>query len=102
MGNKPTHSVVLSIRAEKEIIASFDWYEGQQKGLGNRFTEKVLQRIDNIQRNPELFSKKYKSYREARVAPFPFVIIYRINTKKSIIRIVSVFHTAQNPGKKYQ
>jgi len=102
MENKPAYSTILSGRAEKEILASFDWYEEQQKGLGGRFAEKVLQRIHNIEMNPELFSIKYKSYREANIAPFPFVIIYRINKRKNIIRIVSVFHTAQNPKGKYQ
>lgn len=101
MENKPVYSTILSNRAEKEIIASYDWYEHQQKGLGNKFVEKVLQRIYNIEKNPDFFSFKYKSYREANVAPFPYVIIYRINNRKNIIRIVSVFHTSQNPKKKY-
>ena len=102
MQNKPAYTTILSIRAEKEIIASFDWYEDQQKGLGNRFVEKVLQRIANIEQGPVLFSFKYKSYREANITQFPFVIIYRINKRKNIIRVLSVFHTAQNPIKKYQ
>ena len=101
MQNKQLYFTVLSTRAEKEIIASFNWYEGQQKDLGNRFVQKVLQRIADIEKDPELFSFKYKSCREANLIPFPFVIIYRVNKRKNIIRILSVFHTAQNPNKKY-
>jgi len=32
---------------------------------------------------------------------FPFFIIYRINDRLKIIRIISVFHTSRNPKGKY-
>ncbi|WP_394331107.1 type II toxin-antitoxin system RelE/ParE family toxin [Chryseobacterium soldanellicola] len=30
---------------------------------------------------------------------FPYVLIYKINKEKNIIRIYRVFHTSQNPEK---
>ena len=101
MESKLNYSVLLSVRAEKDLETSFTWYEGQQKGLGSRFIEEVMHRIRKIEQNHELFSIKYKSYGETSVARFPFIILYRINKRKNIIRIVSVFHAAQNPKKKY-
>ena len=101
MANNAGYSAILSIRAEKELITSFDWYENQQTGLGDRFIATVLLRIGIITQTPETFSPKFKSYRETAVAPFPFIIIYRINKRKKIVRIVSVFHTSQDPRKKY-
>jgi plasmid stabilization system protein ParE len=101
VGNKSAYSIVLSVRAEKEILAAFDWYEAQQTGLGTRFVGNVLTRINDVEKNPELFSFRHKSYREANVSPFPFTVIFRVNRRKAIVRIVSVFHSAQNPNRKY-
>jgi len=83
------------------LVDSFGWYEQQQKGLGIRFIKSVKQKIDKIEESPELFAVKHKSYREARVPSFPYLIIYRVYNKEKIVRVFSVFHTAQNPKKKY-
>ena len=101
MEHKLKYSILYTPRAEKDLIDSFTWYERQQKGLGRRFIDTVKQRINKIEQGPELFGTKYKFYREASVPTFPYVIIYRIYNRKKIIRVFSVFHTAQNPKKKY-
>ena len=102
MENKPIYSIVFSRKTEKELVLSFDWYEKQQMGLGTKFLETVLLWFQKIEKNPELFSLKHKSFREAKIATFPFVVIYQIHKKKNIVRVVSVFHTAQSPLKKYK
>lgn len=96
------YTTIYTLKAENDIIETYTWYEHQQKGLGTRYVESVRRRINKIEQNPEIFSAKYKSYREAGVPRFPFVIIYRINKRRKIIRIFSIFHTAQNPAKKYK
>ncbi len=101
MENRTDYSAIISSRAQKEMIRSFDWYEEQQNGLGDRFIKGVLKRISAIEQNPELYSNTFRSYRETGVVTFPFVIVYRIFKKNKTIQIVSVFHTAQNPKKKY-
>jgi len=102
MESKIIYSSILSVRAEKEMSSSWDWYEERQKGLGDRFIEEVIRKISIVEDNPELFPVKYKSYRETMIATFPMLIIYRINKRKRIIRIVSVFHTARSIKAKYQ
>ncbi len=83
-------------------MESYDWYEDQLVGLGSRFIEDVKFWIHKIEQQPDLFSIKYKSYREVSIPTFPFLIIYRINKIKVSVRIVSVFHTARNPKRKYK
>ena len=102
MENKISYPVFLSVRAEKELVSSFTWYEDQQKNLGSRFIDEVFIQIHKIEHNPELYAQKYKLYREVVLPKFPFVIIYRINKPKNIVRIVSVFHTSRNPRTKYK
>lgn len=102
MRDKLIYSLLLSTRAEKEALTSYDWYEEQQKGLGERFMSTLLITLSQIETNPELFSFKCKSYREANLPTFPYVVIYRLNKRKHSIRVVSVFHTSRSPKIKYK
>ncbi len=101
MVSKKTASIISS-RAQKEISVSWQWYEDRQQGLGDRFFNAVLDRIRAIEQNPERYPTRYKSYKETTLEDFPFLIIYRVNKKRNIIRIVSVFHTSKNPKRKYK
>lgn len=101
MTETPIYTSIISAKAAQEIANSWNWYEDKQRGLGDRFITEVLRKIDTIEQSPELFSPKHKSYREALVAVFPVLIIYRIDKRKKLVRIVSVFHTARGVRMKY-
>jgi plasmid stabilization system protein ParE len=100
MANNSGYLTIFSSRVQKEIAKSWDWYEERQPGLGDRFVKEVLAKIKLIEQHPERYPTRYKSYKETPISVFPFLIIYRLNTRKKIIRIVSVFHTSLNPKKK--
>ena len=100
MVSNKTWLVIFSSRVQKEIAKSWEWYEERQPGLGDRFVKEVLAKVKLIEQHAERFPTRYKSYKETPVAVFPFLIIYRLNYRKKIIRIVSVFHTSLNPKKK--
>ncbi len=102
MANNSAFSGILSIRAQKEIIEAWEWYEERQEGLGDRFIKELTRRIHLIEQNPDRYPTRYKSYKETPVPVFPFLIIYRLNRKKKLVRIVSVFHTSLNPKKKFK
>jgi plasmid stabilization system protein ParE len=101
MGSPSAYAAIFSNRARREFIQSWNWYEDRQRGLGDRFLKEVADRVEMIERAPGKFPTRFKSYKETPVPVFPFLIIYRINEKKRLIRIVSLFHTARNPRKKY-
>lgn len=101
MANKPGTSVIISSRAQKEMAESWTWYEDRLVGLGDRFLSEILDRLHQIELNPDRFPTRFKSYKEAPVDTFPFLIIYKISKRSNAIRIVSVFHTSRNPKKKY-
>lgn len=101
MANNAAYSSILSSKAQKEIVKAWEWYEDRHQGLGDRFVKELRNRISLIQQHPDRYPSRYKSYKETSVPIFPFLIIYRINKKKGIVRIVSVFHTSLNPKKKY-
>ncbi|CAN5333895.1 hypothetical protein BH09BAC2_BH09BAC2_07910 [soil metagenome] len=100
MANKAAFTAIFSTRAQKEITQAWLWYEDRQQNLGNRFVKEVINRIRLIELYPERFPTRFKSYKEAPVLLFPFLIIYRVNRKMKSVRIVSIFHTSLNPKKK--
>jgi plasmid stabilization system protein ParE len=102
MVNKPVYSSTISSRAQKEISESWNWYEERQQGLGDRFVRAVISRISEIEQHPERYPSRYKTYKETLIESFPYLIIYKVNKRKKIIRVLSVFHTSLNPGKKYK
>ena len=101
MASSVVYQSILSTRAEEEIEESWKWCEERQTGLGDRFVGEVIHRLHQIEQHPERYPSRYRSYRETMVNIFPFSVIYRINKKKKIVRIVSVFHTSRNPKHKY-
>ncbi len=101
MADRAPFSAILSNRAQKEIHQAWDWYEDRQPGLGDRFLKEVINRLRQIEQYPERYPNRYKSYQETSVPIFPFLIIYRLNSRKRIVRVVSVFHTSLSPRKKY-
>jgi len=102
MANNTNFISILSTRAQKEIMEAWEWYEERQQSLGDRFVKEVIDKIRLIEQNPERYPTRYKFYKETSVTIFPFLIIYRINSKKKSVRIVSVFHTSLNPKKKFK
>ena len=101
MENNTKFSIILSSRAQKEVDKAWEWYEDKQEGLGDRFIKNLISRLQLIKTYPERYPTRYKSYKEAIVPVFPFLIIYRINRRKYLVRIVSIFHTSLNPKKKF-
>ena len=101
MDRHSIYRTIFSSKAQREIAESWNWYEDRQLGLGDRFLNEIAEHIRKIEQTPIRFPIRFKSYREESVPVFPFLIIYRINEKKKIIRIVSIFHTSRNPTRKY-
>ena len=93
-----TYSVVLKDRARHSISDAINYYETQQKNLGERFLLTVKEYIGVIQNTPYLFPKTTLIYHEAYIHRFPYIIIYAINEDEIVI--LDVFHTSQHPKKK--
>ncbi len=96
------YRILLSDRAERELVLSWEWYEERQEGLGYRFIEEFRNKVKKIEHNPELYAIKFSSYRETIIPDFPLLIIYRISKRKRVVRIVSIFHTSRSTFNKYR
>jgi mRNA-degrading endonuclease RelE of RelBE toxin-antitoxin system len=96
------YHIVYHPLAEKEYLESISWYEDNLTGLGNSFISEIEKTLSRIEINPFLYAVKKRSFREAHVQTFPYVIIYKINRKQKKIMVVSVFHASRNPVFKYK
>ncbi len=82
---------------------AYEWYEDQQKGVGERFVKAVRSKIDEILVNPEVYgSKGNKKFREAQVEYFPYLIVFKVSKKNKEVYITSIHHMKKHPRKKYR
>jgi len=95
---KRKHKFVITTKAIINILDAFEYYELAQSGLGDSFLESLELSYQSIDNNPELYKIVFKSFRQAKVKRFPFVIIYTVENSEIII--TKVFNTYQNPIKK--
>lgn len=95
-----SYTVLLLSKARRELAAAFQWYEERQSGLGDRFVETVMHKLSLIEQEPTRYPKRIKNYREAVVPVFPYLIVYRIHSRRKVVAVVSIFHSKQSPAKK--
>lgn len=94
------NTFILSSVAEKELQDSFDWYEEQRTGLGERFLDQVEAALTTVSNNPNLYPIKVGAYRQYVVSTFPFVIVYEFKPEEKLVYILHIFHASRDPKKK--
>jgi len=88
---------------QQDFNEAYGWYEDQQKELGERFSNAIRGKIEQILLRPQVYgSRGNKKFREAKVEFFPYVIVYKINERKKEIYISSIHHNSKHPKKKFR
>lgn len=91
--------VVIEERAELEYYAALEYYERLDiLGLAERFYDDYTNVVRLLEINPH-FEIRATNYRAIPFDNFPFIAIFTVEEAANIVRIVSIFHTAQNPNK---
>ena len=80
---------------EADIEAAFDWYEGEELGLGLEFLEEVRSAYDRILDRPFKYQDLRSGIRRALTRRFPYAIYFSIEGE--VIVILAVLHTARDP-----
>ncbi len=96
------YQIVYHPIAEKEFLDSISWYEENRTGLSVDFIFEIEKVLSHIEDNPLLYSIKKLKYREAPVKKFPYIIVYKINSKQNQVIVLSVFHTSRKASIKYK
>jgi toxin ParE1/3/4 len=75
----------------KEVIATTEYYENQQPGLGEEFLAELHRYIDQILAGPLQFEQVRPGIRRCSMNRFPFGIYFRMPDENTV-RIIIVRH----------
>ena len=67
--------------AVKELKDAIEYYEIQQKGLGQKFKDEIKRSLKIIKRFPEIGSSEKGDVRKFLLHKFPYKILYSIENK---------------------
>ena len=87
--------------AKRDIAETAEYYDSQQRGLGDKFIDTVESALLRIETSPESFAPLETlpaalGYRRVRLTPFRYVAIYRI--RKVEVVVSAVVHTSRKPN----
>ncbi len=87
----------IDLRAAKEIVEIFEWYEREKDNLGKKFRNDVDKAFQKILKSPLAFSKikKHSKIRRIILTHFPYKIFYNPSTEP--ITIIAVIHFSRSP-----
>jgi len=88
---------IVSENIKSNIKDATIWYNKRVKGLGNKFTSEVRDKVKFITENPLSFQIRYDKIRVAIIDSFPYTIHYYYDESKNNVVFLAVFHTSRNP-----
>ncbi|MBS4027511.1 MAG: type II toxin-antitoxin system RelE/ParE family toxin [Ignavibacteriales bacterium] len=88
---------ILSLRkeAKSDLKETFQWYESESYGLGEKFIIAFETSAGFIIQNPLMYPIVYKDIRRTLIRNFPYAIFYRIRETKVIV--IACLHTSRDP-----
>jgi plasmid stabilization system protein ParE len=81
--------------ARDDLLAGFQFYEQQARGLGRHFRESIFEDIDSLAVHGGVHAKVF-GYHRSLSKRFPFAIYYRIET--NVVRVRAVLDCRRNPS----
>ena len=85
--------------AKAGVLEAVEYYEGKQEDLGIRFLEQWESCVEALQRDPLLYQKKYKNFRQVLIKPFPYHIIYEVD--EITVVVYKVVYGGRHPQKRF-
>ena len=82
--------------ADLDVEAAFDWYEGEEQGLGSDFLDELRVAYQRILDHPLGYQELRSGIRRALTRRFPYGVYFSI--EEEIIVIIAVLSTARDPA----
>jgi len=83
--------------AAREYRKARDWYKARSPETAQRFVESIDRATNRISASLDALPQLTREYRYVRVTGFPFVLIFRLADKDSVM-VIAVAHTSRRPG----
>jgi plasmid stabilization system protein ParE len=88
----------FTLLAQRDLDRAVAFYAGERPGLNAEFIEEVDRVLAVLSRNPWLGQRLDDTYRRVLLRTFPYSLMYRLDSKKKLIRISAVCHQRRRPG----
>jgi len=70
--------------------------------LANDLIGKIEHSLRLISLNPNRWRHEHENFRELKINKFPYQIVYLVDDHEKQVLIVAIFHTSNDPSKKYR
>ncbi len=91
-------SILIHDLALNELDEAMNYYEGIGPSLGVRLLNEFNDAVVFIEKEPELFQKRFKQFRQVKLKKFPYYVVYRI--ENDIVAVYRFFHVKRKPLKR--
>jgi len=90
------YAIEAETAVEADVEAAFDWYEGEEPGLGFEFLEELRAAYHRILEHPFGYQDLRSGIRRALTRRFPYAVYFSVEGKTIVI--VAVLSTARDPA----
>ncbi len=77
------YRLVAEPRADLDVVATFDWYEKEQSGLGYEFLSELRATYDRVADGPLQYQHLRSGIRRALVRRFPYAVYFAVEDNYS-------------------
>jgi toxin ParE1/3/4 len=81
---------------DSDVEAAFEWYEGEEPGLGYKFLDELRDTYYRIQDGPLKYQHLRSGVRRALTRRFPYAVFFSIEGE--LIVVLAVLHAAREPA----
>lgn len=90
------YAIEAESAVEADVEAAFNWYEGEDPGLGFEFLEELRAAYQNILGHPFGYQDLRSGIRRALTRRFPYAVFFSVEGETIVI--LAVLHTARDPA----
>ena len=81
---------------DSDVEAAFEWYEGEEPGLGYEFLDELRAAYHRIQDGPLKYQLLRSGIRRAMTRRFPYAVYFSV--EGNVIVVLAVLHAAREPA----
>jgi toxin ParE1/3/4 len=89
------YRLVAEPEVDLDVEAAFDWYQGEQAGLGLEFLDQLRATYERIVRRPLQYQYLRSGVRRALVRRFPYAVYFAV--EGDVIVVLAVLHASRDP-----
>jgi plasmid stabilization system protein ParE len=93
------YKIIVSPRAQNEIVKAIDFYALHSVDAPNNFILQLQKGYGILSLNP-FFRVQYKSVRALKLKKFPYSLYYTVDEHQKSVSVLSCFHNKRNPKKR--